>query len=212
MATTLETAELRESVDRLRAHAADLLDARSRPVMRDDGTVTAHPEPSLLDQLRDAIAPGTDRRPGTGAGSRTPISIEAHDRLAEIDATSTRIQQALASPPHRDVAERLRGIVATVTATTDRESIDTVTAHLNHWVREIRVLFDPPRRLHVAAPCPACQTRMVATTGDDGETVQTPALWVDGQTGCRCHACGHHWPTSHLEHLAAVLGCVPLPE
>lgn len=219
----VDTRLLRKAIDDTRQHMADLINPQIRSYPREkvdsetgavlgiDG-MTRHPAPSLLQQLRRAVESSTSRGGGPSKHAPIPISADAHDLLTSITArTAKMVQEWQARPDSTTVEGRLRAVVSAAGLSTDLEAVLGVCHALAKWVHAIRGLLDPPKRLYLAAPCPQCDTSMVRRHDQaTDEDVQQPALQVDGKEGCTCLACGAHWPPSHFEHLAGVLGCPPV--
>lgn len=162
-----------------------------------------HTGPSLMSQLRLEVANSSNRGVARSRNAPIPINPDAYDLLMQI------VKWADATVANIDV--RLRVIVAETSIWTDLAAIATVTNALHGWANAIRALLNPLRRYHIAKPCPRCNNIMAWREMPTGERLQTHALVVDGVNGCECLACGALWPTTHLEHLARVLGCDPLP-
>jgi hypothetical protein len=200
---------LRQLHDDLRAACADLVDPTRFDDVRDDGTVVVVEGDSLLTQLEDAA--GSSQMSGGGPAKSQPILInpDAVQLFAEIEADTA---QWCDEPT---VEQRIRSGVNLAGQWTATADILWVTTRLQRWTRQIRELFNPPKRWHLAAPCPACGKRMAWRTDDTtGETVQAPALDLqqvgegnDRRWECTClnPACRHRWPSGTLEHLALVL-------
>lgn len=214
---------LRQAIDDTRAHLAELINPQVRSYIRDkidpgSGAVigiagtTRHPVPSLLQQLRRAVASTQSSGGGPGKAAPIPISADAYDLLTDITARVALLVELWQAPrDHSTVEDRLRAVVNIAGMSTDLEAVYGLRLALAKWVARIRDLFDPPKRLYLAAPCPRCEVSMVWRRDDRlGEDVQQPALQVDGTTGCTCLSCGAHWDPTLFEHLASVLGCPPI--
>jgi hypothetical protein len=194
--------------DGLRRACSDLVDPQVADVAREDGTVTRHVAPALIDQLRGAVATGREAPQGPRGRNRPlVISPPAHDLLRAIEADVGLWPWAERGP----LVQRIRGTVATLCRTTDLASITTVDRHLTVWSADIRALLTPPRHLHLAAPCPACEARMAwVHDPQTGERVQVYALQVapspaTGELQCECLRCAVVWDSGHLELLARAL-------
>lgn len=222
MTTPSDPRLLRKAIDDTRHHLAELTNPQVRSYVRDqvdeDGTVvgigetTRHPVPSLLQQLRRAVASTNSSGGGPSKHAPIPISADAHDLLADITLRSAElVLMAGARPASNSIEDRLAAVVREAGQWTDYEAVAGVRLALSKWVARIHDLLDPPKRLYLAAPCPRCEVSMVWRRDDaTGESVQQPALQVDGKTGCTCLNCAAHWDPSLFEHLASVLGCPPL--
>lgn len=203
---------LRRAIDDTRQHLADLINPVQRGVWRDEGTITRHIVPSLLQQLRRAVESSRASGGGPSKAAPIPISADAYDLLTSITQRAERMVKLWqASPDSNSVEDRLRAVVAVTGQSTDIEAVHGARLALAKWVHAIQSLLDPPKRLYLAAPCPRCEVSMVWRRNESlGEAVQQPALQVDGKTGCDCLACGAHWSPTLFEHLASVLGCPPV--
>jgi hypothetical protein len=192
----------------LRAALHDLIDPVERKVLRDSGIATSHRAPSLLDQLRAAASTsGESGRGGRGGRSTIPVDPAAVDLMGEI-ATGVEDMHARALEHSRPTVEDLlRGAVAMVERWDDPVAIDWAVGWLGHWRRAVLAQLDPPRRYHLAAPCPACHVTMV-TRHNGTEDVQTPTLLIDTTTGAECQSCGAHWTRDQFEHLNLVIRSV----
>lgn len=214
---------LRAAIDDTRRHLSELVSPQIRSYPREtidpetgavlgiDG-LTRHPVSSLLQQLRHAVASSTSRGGGPSKYAPIPISADAYDLLTSITSRTARLVELWqARPDSTSVEDRLRAVVCEVGQSTDLDAVHGARLALARWVQAIQALLDPPKHLYLAAPCPQCDTSMVWRHDDStGEDVQRPALQVDGKEGCACLNCGAHWPPSHFEHLASVLGCPPV--
>lgn len=196
----------------------DLCDPIKRGFLTDSMTVSQHVAPSLLDQLREAVATGRER----GAGRRglgLPISVDAHDLLTEIGRrTIWLVRETGATPAGQDVEPNLREVVASCGLSLDLESVLGVRGFLRAWTNSIRTLFDPPKRWALwGFSCPECDEHTVWRLDDsDGEEKRTAALEVaftetdGGEQRIRdvhCLACQEEWVPSQLLFLGRLLGC-----
>lgn len=204
--TTVDMREYRRLCDDLRVAEKALCAPLVTTFPRDDGTVTVHSALSLLNQLRAEVANSSDRG-GTGRNPRSlPLSDGAFDLLTDIGSWA-RYYCSRGS-----IEARIRhGVDLAASTVSDNQVAREMTRYLRQWEAAIHELINPPRRWHVAAPCPECRASTVLRY-DTGRAqwVQHPALSVDPDEGCVCLACGTVWPPSHLELLAAVLGCDPV--
>lgn len=202
---------LRTLRDKLRQDAALLVQEATREIARDDGTVFLSRADSLIDQLQAAIARDSDteivkvrRSKGT---LPTVMSVPAFDVMSDIDKVTRTWNK------DRDVSVRISAVVAELC----RSSIEAiprmryVSRYLDSWVRLIRELFEPPKRMHLVGACPECdETAVRQYSPDDGEYVIAPALQIirSGDTHtCECQNCGAVWLEGQFLLLAKVLGC-----
>lgn len=207
---------LRRLHDELRTLAATLTDKTERTYIRDDRSVTRHQGPSLLKQLRDAVGTGTESgRAGRGRGIPLPIDVTATDMLAQIEADVIHLHLEALKRDGYTTEDRIKALVRIATRWAEPDAVGAAVNHLRKLAAEITNLLDPPRRPHFAAPCPACDTRMVKRLDPaTGDIVQIPALSYDPDRGAVClnKQCGHVWPHGNLELLAKVIGCDPIRE
>lgn len=205
---------IRRLHDELRTVAATLIDKTERTYMRDDQTITRHEGPSLLEQLRDAVGTGSENgRAGRGRGVPIPIDVTATDMLAQIEADIIHLHLEALKRDGYTVEDRIKALVGIATRWAEPDAVGAATSHLRKIAVEITNLLDPPRQIHVAAPCPACNIRMVKRLDPaTGDIVQVPALSYDPARGAVClnKQCGHVWPHGNLELLAKVIGCDPI--
>lgn len=206
--TAPDPRQLADSRDRLRDACRDLIDPQTTEIVRDDQTTTRHVGPSLMAQLRAAIATGGESAMGSRSRGRPLVIVaSAHDLLAAI------VYDVAAWPwcERGSTEDRIRGCVATLARGVDLDAIRFVDRHLTAWSADIRALLNPGPRRHLAAPCPACGYRMAwVRDPGTGERVQVHALQVAMSSNseglqCTCLACATVWPESHFELLAAVL-------
>lgn len=194
---------LRKAHREARDALAQLVDPIPEPVTTEDGSTLQHMGPSLMTQLRIEIANSGNRGVARSRNAPIPINPDAYDLFAQI--------VSWANATVATVDAQLRGLVGQATQWTDLDALWDVTSGLIAWANAIRALLNPLRRYHIARPCPRCNNTMAWRDMPTGERLQTHALAVDGVHGCECLACGAVWPPTHLEHLARVLGCDPLP-
>lgn len=192
----------------LRNVARELTQTIERPFIRDDQT-TEHAEvPALLEQLRDEIQPDNGARRGAGGGgSPAPMSVEAADMLAQIETDAIQLHLSALATEH-SVESRIQAIAAIAGRWTDQHQVEVALSYLKKWQAEIMGFLDPPQRLTINAPCPACGVKMVRRWDESArEHVQVSALSYDPARGAVCLnvACGHVWPHAELEHLKRVI-------
>lgn len=180
--------QLRTAVGALIDHRSELAGGRLIPL------------PSLYAQLAEAVVTRQSERLTTSPRSMPPLWTEALDLVAEIDRVAASWCVAEDTPRRLDlVAYRERYTPDDGWLVAERRDV------VLGWVRRGTELLDPPRRLEVTAPCPACGQRSVQRASDDGEMVRAPALVVD-RAGCACQACGHTWAPEYFVQLARDLG------
>lgn len=193
---------LRRAHRDIRDAMVQLVDPIPEPIDTAVGPRT-HVGPSLMTQLRIEISNSGNHGVSRSRNAPIPINPDAYDLFVQILRWSNATVD--------NVDSRLRTMVADAAYWTDLDALRDMTAGITGWVSAIRALLNPLRRYHIAKPCPRCQNTMAWRLMPNGERTQTHALVVDGVNGCECLVCGARWPTTHLEHLARVLGCDPLP-
>lgn len=201
MTTTLEARRIRRLHTELRELVRVLVDAVVVVQTKEDGSTAEVECPCLLDQLQEAIGTGLERTRGGGGssafGSKVPVSVGALDLWQEIQRTWC----GTGSPKTRSVHEALRFIPEWVQGWTDIDQLSEVVERVRWTVHAIQNLLDPPKKIHISAPCPSCGEKMVRSLSA-GEWVQIPALWIEMSVGCTCLACGKMWPVSEYSALA----------
>lgn len=211
---------LRKTIDEVREAHTALVDPIKRGFLTDSMEVSTHLAPSLLNQLRQAVATGSSTGGIRGKGTPLPISADAHDLLDDIERHAMGILKSRyfrITPASRDIEPNLRELVAACGLSADLEALLGVRGYLRAWVASIRSMFDPPKRIYLwGHPCPVCQARMVWRLDDsDGEEKQTAPLEVaftETDTGERkikdvhCLACQEEWLPSQLMWLGRLLG------
>lgn len=210
--STMDTKTLRRLRDKLRADSERLVVGTHVDLARDDGTTTRQRIPGLITQLQAAIGNSGERKRVIRRKRGLPIviSVQAFDIMSNIDRTTKQWSKARAIP-HRITLK----VADLCTRSTDAiGDMHYVSRYLDSWVRLITELFDPPKRIHLAAPCPECRETTVRLYHmDDAEYVLTPALQII-KTGngheCECFSCGTVWPDSSFLLLAKILGCESL--
>jgi hypothetical protein len=187
-----------------RKEVRQLADETTVVQILDDGSSIRVTGASLLDQLYEAIATGSEKgKGGAFFGSKMPISVAAMDLWQEVC-------RFIGARTLEGCIHQLKAMAFWVDAMTDVDALAKEVAEVQSITLSIRSLLDPPRRLHVAAECPACHVRMVFRRDETGELVQVATLTLDGSNGCTCLNCGANWKPNQLEFLAGVLGCDPV--
>lgn len=218
--STQDVRVLRTACDETRDALGDLCDPLKQRFLMPTMGVTEYISPSLLEQLRDAVATGRERG-GRGASIPLPISTDAHDLLVKIGRqTMWLLGETGARPAGAGIEENLRSVVNTVTSTAmDLEAVLGVRNFLRSWATSIRNLLDPPKRISLwgyHCPEPKCEAEEVWRLDEsDGETKRTAPLEVaftetNGDPAIRdvhCLACGKEWPPNQLLWLGKLLGC-----
>lgn len=211
---------LHKAMEDTRQALTDLCDPLKRAVWREDGTLTRHHAVSLLKQLREEVANSSSRGGRRKSSNSSPVGVDALDLWNEIGKGSVKLVELTGA--HLDGFSpeyAIRMSVAAVGQSTDLEAVLGVRNALEAWVKAIRILLDPPKRIPLwgrECPVEVCGEVTVWRRDDsDGEVKRTAALEVameEKQVGklvareCRCLACGEVWPRSRLVELAESMG------
>jgi hypothetical protein len=206
--------------DDIRFALRDLCDPLKRTVWREDGMVTAHHAVSLLKQLREEVAGSGGRAGGPRRSAPIPVAVDALDLWNSIQAGALVL--AAETGAHLDLHDTehaIRKSVAAAGGLSDLEALWGLRNALETWVKAIRTLLDPPKRISLwgkACPMAACGEQTVWRRDErDGEVKRTAALEVameEDRSGslvakeCRCLACNEVWPRSKLVELANAMG------
>lgn len=172
-----------------------------------------HPTPvqPLYLQLYDAVGSGRTgaaQDMGLATTGSNPIWLNAFVILDEID-TAVEVWQPIHTGAPATVG-RLRAMLAARYRPQDVRGLEQKTDAFRVWKRQIEELFNPPRKWHIAKPCPNCRTATVYRKDSAGETVRQPALSL-GVDACECLACHYIWQPYRFHLLADALDC-PLPD
>lgn len=198
----------------------DLCDPQKRTVWREDGTLTTHHAVSLLKQLREEVANSGGRSGGLRRAAPVPVAVEALDLWnsvlagAKLMAEETGATLTEPGPEHA-----IRRAVAAAGGSTNLESLWGIRNTLDGWVKAIRTLLHPAKRIPLwGRPCPveACgEVTVWRRDESDGETKRAAALEIgmdENQSGtlaakeARCLACATVWPRERLLELAESMG------
>ena len=196
------------------AHLYAAIDTLTEPRIEwaDNRVVTV---PGLYEQLQTMIAGMQGTGNGSAARSMPPIWVDAVDILTDIEtALDAWHLPELPRPQPRYVSgttQRLRELGKRSWRPQDTKTVESITKALEEWAADIESKLDPPRKLHIAAACPACGETTAKRTDRAGERVNVPALSVDDD-GCTCQECHAHWPPALYRHLCRVLGMKPADE
>lgn len=171
--------------------------------------------PSLLGQLRDAVARGQETGAvSTGVRWRLPVDAAAFDLLARI-GQDTAGWCALAGLRRRGGLELdLRGLAghASRWAATDVPAVLRLADDVAGWAASVRALLAEQRgeRDLPGMACPRCppgadgRGRTRVRELRDGQVLLVPALTFAGSPmpTVRCRGCGHAWQGEDIHKLA----------
>lgn len=217
---TDDTRMLLKAREDIRYALTDLCDPLKRAIWREDGRLTRHHAVSLLKQLREEVAGSSGRAGGPRRSAPIPVAVEALD-LWDSVVTGTRLMveatNAVLTEPGPEHA--IRRSVAAAGGCTDLETLWGMRNAMEKWVKQIRALLNPAKRIPLwGKPCPVevCGESTVWRRDEtDGETKRTAALEIgmdENQSGtlaaseARCLACGEVWPRDRLLDLAEAMG------
>jgi hypothetical protein len=163
----------------------------------------------LLDQVQEAVTPGSKVPGKTVLGSRPPASLGALTLLGEI-RTEVRKTCRTHGHPGEGLREQVRhwGAHAEQWQHTAPDYVLWAADRANEWVRAARLMLDPEPRFPLRGrACPACGTATVQVWSDDeGDWVRRPALSIDPhEVEAVCAHCGQRWGLDVWEQLAATL-------
>lgn len=217
---TDDTRLLLRAREDIRYALADLCDPLKRSIWREDGTLTRHHAVSLLKQLRQEVANSSSRGGRRKSSTSSPLGVDALDLWTAIETGAVFLAaQTGAHLDHTGTEHAIRQSAATVCTSTDLEALWGVRNALEGWVRSIRHLLHPAKRIPLwGHPCPveACGESTVWRRDEsDGEVKRTAALEIgmdENQSGtlvaseARCLACNEVWPRERLLELAEAMG------
>jgi hypothetical protein len=158
-------------------------------VERVDGRVVIGP--GLYEQVQTMVAGMQGTGNGHAARSMPPIWIEAVDIVNDIDTALMAWQVGLPELPRprprfvSGAAQRIRELGKRSWRPQDTKTLEKITAALVGWAK-------PPRKLHIAAACPACGATTVKRTDSGGERVNLPALQMTPSRVARARNAGTH--------------------
>jgi hypothetical protein len=218
--TTSDARLLHKVMDECRQALHDLCDPLKRAVWRMDGTLTRHHAVSLLKQLREEVSGSGGRPGGPRRSAPIPVAVDALDLWNSIEAGAVFL--AAQTGAHLDDTtpeHAIRQSVAAAGGLTDLEAVWGLRNTLETWVKAIRTLLDPPKRISLwgkSCPMAACGESTVWRRDErDNEVKRTAALEVameEDRSGslvareCRCLACNEVWPRDKLMDLAGAMG------
>lgn len=200
----------------------DLCDPLQRTIWREDGTLTRHHAVSLLKQLREEVAGSGGRAGGPRRSAPVPVAVEALDLWnAVLKGTRLMVKTFDVHLEQEGPEHAIRLSVAAAGGNTDLSALWGLRNVLDGWVKSIRTLLYPSKRVQLwGHPCPVegCGEKTVWRRDDtDGEVKRTAALEIgmgENQSGtlaateARCLACGEVWPRDRLLDLADSMGLV----
>ena len=220
MTTTAELRALLKVRDDIRFALTDLCDPLKRTIWREDGTLTRHHAVSLLKQLREEVGNSSGRSGGLRRAAPVPIAVEALDLWDSVVAGARLMANTTGAHLEQDGPEHaIRQSVAAAAGITDLEALWGIRNCLEGWVKAIRALLCPAKRVPLwGHPCPVegCgEVTVWRRDESDGETKRTAALEIgmdENQSAtlavkeARCLACGEVWPRDRLLELADQMG------
>lgn len=198
----------------------DLCDPLQRTVWREDGTLTRHHAVSLLKQLREEVANSSNRGGRRKSSTASPVGVDALDLWNSVVAgTKLMVETFQAHLEQPGPEHAIRRAVAAAGGATDLEALWGMRNTLERWVKSIRALLYPAKRVPLwGKPCPVdvCGEKTVWRRDDtDDEVKRTAALEIgmdENQYGtlvaveARCLSCNEVWPRDRLLELAEAMG------
>ncbi|CAM3430974.1 hypothetical protein [Tsukamurella hominis] len=205
--------EFRQRLHQFRDAIHDLIGARFQNFTLDDGTNRIHEQDCRYQQLRAHLAGQQGSGNGNTHRSLPAVWADAVDVLRDIDTTVTAWQPDpgpfdgdLTHAPTPEAVRRLRLLEARPWAPANTTDLTVAARALERWAKQIDDLLDPPPRIDLAAPCPACGESIAYRRDSAGETVRSAALQVSSD-GCTCLCCHYTWTPDYFTHLARTIGC-----
>jgi hypothetical protein len=164
----------------------------------------------LLDQVAEAVHPGSERTGKSVHGSRPPASLAPLALVAEIRGVVRQACHGHDHEPDEELGKRLRLWVLHAEEW-QYEAFDYLAWAADRaaeWVREARLMLDPPPRfpLHGRA-CPMCRATAVQVwSEEENDYLRRPALSVDPErVEVVCADCGAAWGLDVWGQLAAAI-------
>ena len=224
--TVVDARLLHKVRDDCRHALTDLCDPQKRSIWREDGTLSRHHAVSLLKQLREEVANSSNRGGRRKSSSSSPVGVDALDLWDQVRAgalylalsTGAHLERQPGDAPDTAGTEHaIRQAVAAAGGLTDIEAVLGVRNALEGWVKAIRALLNPAKRVPLwGKECPACGEKTVWRRDDsDGEKKRTAALEIVMEEDrsatlaakeARCLACCEVWPRDRLLDLAEAMG------
>lgn len=219
---TDDTRLLLKAREDIRYALADLCDPLKRTIWREDGTLTRHHAVSLLKQLREEVGNSSGRSGGLRRAAPVPIAVEALDLWDSVVAGARKMVDSTGAHLEQDGPEHaIRQSVAAAGGMTDLEALWGIRYALEGWVKAIRALLNPAKRIPLwgcTCPMDGCgETTVLRRDETDGEIKRTAALVIgmeEDRSGsltakqAECLACGEVWPHDKLLDLAEAMGLV----
>ena len=159
--------------------------------------------PSWLEQLSDARV---SKRGIGNAHAIEPIIECWLDALMLLQTIHTTVSEWVP----RDcgcvtVTARLAALQSRRWRPQDVKLIDSYSATLESWVKQIGALLNPETRLELPNPCPECGKRIAYKIDSCGERVRTASALVVTISGAECLACHARWRADQLTFLGRLL-------
>lgn len=226
--TVVDARLLHKVRDDCRYALRDLCEPQKRTIWREDGTVSAHHAVSLLKQLREEVANSSSRGGRRKSSNSSPLGVDALDLWDQVRAGALYLaastgahldRQPDGAPDTAAVEHAIRQAVAAAAGLSDVEAVLGVRNALEGWVKAIRALLNPAKRVPLwgrSCPVQACGESTVWRRDEsDGEVKRTAALEIVMEEDrsatlaakeARCLACCEVWPRDRLLELADAMG------
>lgn len=164
--------------------------------------------PSRWNQLCTSLdTPRATSRAPRG-GSQPPVWVDCLDLRNAIETTVRTAATAHLADPPAAVEAMLHALADHQWRPQDTTTITSLAVDIDRYADAIDDLFDPPKRLSLAAACTVCGESTVHREDRAGEIVRQPALQL-GEHGCECLNCGQLWAPEAFADLARSLGTLP---
>lgn len=207
MSMRTEHAAVKEAQLAIRSATMKLVDHVEQTLDHDELGKVTYTAPGLITQLKDARPTGNEKgSAGTRGKIITPVSLDVIKLLNDI-----RLDIAQWSfVDHVGQRELEDLVIISSYRVCQRASLQEMRGWLNvlmRWMSLISMIFDPPKRWTISAPCPQCGASTVEKLRD-GEYVRVPALQLTERKGakvCHCVGCWTEWPEERFLLLAKAI-------
>lgn len=169
----------------------------------------AHKVPALLDELRNAVTPGSSMSGGGASGPPIPINPDALDLLREIESAAKSDYYEMTGVHWTKTVDALLPWIVGLDLTPEW---DNYLWHVtSDWIDRIDTLLWPvkPRRKLVGKVCPSCGW---ATYGEERKTCLSLGCWDSegamkkiGEWDIECASCEAGWTGEQMIFLLRAL-------
>lgn len=143
------------------------------------------------------------------ARSRPPLWEEAQQLKASLDEVC---DINWTGGGYGDTITNLLYLAQKKWATHDAHNVHKLAGVIHSWANDIEELFDraSEHTKYITGSCPQCGAETTHHRDTVGETVRSPAIKLNIETGATCQNCQQYWPPSKYVDLCKSLG-YPLP-